>query len=70
MRIWSGFDLSATTGKNLIIGYITACDPYIWDRDVARFCGKGEIASDVGIHESGADANVDRERFWKERQDK
>ncbi len=69
MRIWSGFDLSATTGRNLIIGYITACDPFIYDGQVARFCGKGEIAPDVGIHSSGADANIQRERFWKEKQE-
>jgi hypothetical protein len=67
MRIWSGFDLSATSGKTLVIGYITACDPYIYDSMVARYCGKGEVASDVGIHQSGADANIQRERYWKEK---
>ncbi len=70
MRIWSGFDLSSMAGKTLILGYITACDPFIYDEMVAKYCGKGEVATDIGIHESGALANVTRERYWKEKREK
>lgn len=67
MRIWSGFDLSSMAGKTLILGYITACDPFIWDEMISKYCGKGEVATDIGIHESGSLANVTRERYWKEK---
>ncbi len=65
MHLWSGFDLSKLTGQTLILGYITACDPFIYDKQVAKFCGKGELATDIGLHESGSDANVEREKYWQ-----
>lgn len=68
--LWLGFDLSGLGGKTLIIGYITACDPFIYDKMVAKYCGKGELAADIGLHESGADANVNRERHWLKKTEK
>lgn len=62
LLMWLGFDLSRIPRRNLLIGYITACDPLIWDVDVAKNCGKGDIAVDIGSHDSGATANVERDR--------
>lgn len=67
LALWMGFDLSGLSGKTLIIGYITACDPFIYDEMVAKYCGKGEVATDIGNHESGSVANVTRERHWKKK---
>ena len=57
-----GFDLSKVKRKSVLLGFITACDPWIYDQDVSANCGKGEISNDQGFNESGADANVGRER--------
>ena len=57
-----GFDLSQIRRKLILIGFITACDPWIHDAEVSGNCGKGELSNDEGLHESGADANVARER--------
>lgn len=57
-----GFDLSKVRRKSLLLGFITACDPWIYDDQVAANCGKGEVSNDQGIQESGADANVGREK--------
>ena len=56
-----GFDLSQIRRKLILIGFITACDPWIHDQEVSDNCGKGELSNDEGLHESGADANVARE---------
>jgi len=61
-----GFDLSRIQRRLVLLGFITACDPWIHDTRVALMCGKGELASDIGRHESGADANVARERLHLE----
>ncbi len=58
-----GFDLSQMEPRTILLGFITACDPWIHDEQISANCGKGEVATDIGIHESGADANVDREKF-------
>ncbi len=60
-----GFDLSRIKRRVILIGFITACDPWIHDVEVAANCGKGEVAGDVGTHEAGADANVARERLHR-----
>jgi len=59
-----GFDLSGLGNATLLIGYITACDPFIYDEQIAALCGKGELSCDVGIQESGSFANITRERQW------
>ena len=61
----TGFDLSQVRRKMVLVGYITACDPEIMDYDISRFCGKGEISVDLGYRESGAEANIDRERQFQ-----
>ena len=62
-----GFNLGRLTSGTLLLGFITACDPYIYDRQVAGFCGKGELSADLGYHDSGAQANVEREKIWREK---
>ena len=57
-----GFDLSQIRRKLILIGFITACDPWIHDQEISDNCGKGELSNDEGLHESGADANVAREQ--------
>ena len=60
-----GFNLKRLRRRLILLGFITACDPWIHDEQVALNCGKGEVATDVGVHEAGADANVKRERLHR-----
>jgi hypothetical protein len=60
-----GFNLRRVRKRSLMLGYITACDPLIYDSDVAENCGKGEISRDLAFQESGALANVMREHRWR-----
>jgi len=62
MMLLLGFDLSKVKRKSVLLGFITACDPWIYDKAVSDNCGKGEVSTDEGFHDSGADANVGRER--------
>lgn len=57
-----GFDLSKVKRRIILVGFISACDPWIHDVAISTHCGKGEVATDIGVHEAGADANVERER--------
>ena len=67
LLLYFGFDLSKVTQNSILIGFITACDPLIFDIQVAKNCGKGEISNDLGYHNSGAWANVLRDKsFLKE----
>ena len=63
LLLWMGFDLSRLSRKLILLGSITACDPWIHDVAVAANCGKGEVANDIGVNDAGADANVGRERY-------
>lgn len=60
-----GFNLRRAKRRSVMLGYITACDPHIYDAAVADYCGKGEISRDLGTQESGALANVLREYRWR-----
>ena len=60
-----GFDLSRIKRRPILLGFITACDPWIHDDEVSANCGKGEISTDLGDYDSGADANVARERLHR-----
>lgn len=59
-----GFNLRRARSQGVMLGYITACDPRIYDAAVAEQCGKGEISRDLGFQEAGALANVMREHRW------
>lgn len=65
VRLKTGWALKRLPGRVLVLGYITACDPLNIDYQVAEHCGKGELSVDVGLHESGAHANIERERLWQ-----
>lgn len=65
LMLMLGFDLSKIKRRIILIGFISACDPWIHDVEIAANCGKGEVASDIGVHEAGSDANVIRERFHR-----
>jgi hypothetical protein len=60
-----GFNLRKVRKRSILLGYITACDPLIYDTAVAENCGKGEISRDLGFQEAGALANVMREHRWR-----
>jgi pyruvate-formate lyase-activating enzyme len=60
-----GFNLSKVKRRTILLGFITACDPWIHEDRVSANCGKGEISMDQGVHASGAEANVARERFHR-----
>lgn len=66
MLMMLGFDLKRMRKRSILLGYITACDPLIYDADVSENCGKGEISRDLGFQESGAMANVLREHRWRQ----
>ncbi len=61
-----GFNLSKIRSRIILIGFISACDPWMHDEQVAANCGKGEFSTDLGVHPAGADANVGRERLHME----
>ena len=64
IRLKLGWNLRQLPNAPLLIGYITACDPLNVDRKIGSYCGKGELAVDIGLHESGSEANIERERWW------
>jgi MoaA/NifB/PqqE/SkfB family radical SAM enzyme len=57
----SGMKLQDVPDRFLLVGFITACDPFNFDADVARNCGKGELSVDGGLTDASAWANVRRE---------
>lgn len=57
----TGMNLKHVPRRQLLLGFITACDPYNYDDQVALNCGKGELSVDGGFTASSATANVDRE---------
>ncbi|MBN1334938.1 MAG: radical SAM protein [Deltaproteobacteria bacterium] len=57
-----GMNLEKVSPHMVLLGFITACDPYNFDAQVAVNCGKGEVSADGGFVEAGAVANVLRER--------
>ena len=59
-------NLKQVPSRFLLLGFITACDPHNFDSQVAINCGKGELSVDGGFVDSGAVANVDRERRFDE----
>ena len=58
----SGFDISHIPSKYLLLGFISACDPYMYDSRIALNCGKGELSLDLGEQELGAWANCLRDK--------
>jgi len=59
-----GFDLQKVPDRMVLLGFVTTCDPYNFDVEVAQNCGKGEISMDQGEQDSGGLANIYRERMF------
>ncbi|MDP7420587.1 MAG: radical SAM protein [bacterium] len=59
--LFFGFDISKLPLNLLVLGFITACDPYFYDAGASDNCGKGEVSLDLGVQDRGAWANVHRE---------
>lgn len=57
-----GFDLSRLSNACLLLGFISACDGYSYDEDIARHCGKGFISATHGVQDSGAYYNILNEK--------
>lgn len=58
-----GFKLAKVSNKNILLGFISACDAYSFDYQIADNCGKGAISVHSGIQDIGAIDNVFREEF-------
>lgn len=58
-----GFDLSKIPQRFLLLGFISACDRFNYDEEIAKNCGKGALSLELGAQEMGALDNVMRERF-------
>ncbi|MCK5393685.1 MAG: hypothetical protein KAI91_05045, partial [Candidatus Omnitrophica bacterium] len=58
-----GFDLSKLSKKNILLGFISACDAYSIDYEIAQNCGKGAISTELGIQDAGAIDNVLRDEL-------
>ena len=62
----TGMKLDEVSRRVVMLGFITACDPHNFDEQVAINCGKGELSTDGGFVDSGAQANVRREQRFDE----
>ena len=60
-----GFNLSRLPRKTLLLGFISACDAYSFDYEIAKNCGKGAISTNLGIQDTGAIDNIIRDRLIK-----
>ena len=58
-----GFNLSKLPRKSVLLGFITACDSYSLDYQIAQNCGKGAISVEFGVEDCGAIDNVRRDNF-------
>jgi uncharacterized radical SAM superfamily Fe-S cluster-containing enzyme len=58
-----GFDLSKLPARSILLGFISACDAYSLDYDIAKNCGKGAISTELGIQDTGAIDNVLRDNL-------
>lgn len=60
-----GFDLSKLPGRGVLLGFISACDAYSLDYQIAQNCDKGAISCELGIQDTGAIDNVLRDRLMR-----
>lgn len=67
MPFIKGVDISKLPGKGILLGFISACDAYSLDYEIARNCGKGAISTELGIQDTGAANNALRDKLMKER---
>jgi uncharacterized radical SAM superfamily Fe-S cluster-containing enzyme len=58
-NLWTGgFDLSRVPRRTILLGFITACDSYSFDFQIAQNCGKGAVSEALGIQYLGAVNNI------------
>jgi len=60
-----GFDLSRLPRRGVLLGFISACDAYSLDYQIAQNCDKGAISCELGVQETGAIDNVLRDRLMR-----
>lgn len=60
-----GFALSRLSRKSVLLGFISACDAFSLDYEIAKNCGKGAISNEFGIQDIGALDNVRRDNLAK-----
>ena len=60
-----GFDLSKLPQRGVLLGFISACDAYSLDYQIAQNCDKGAISCELGVQDTGAIDNVLRDRLMK-----
>lgn len=58
-----GFNLSRLPKRSILLGFISACDAYSLDYEIAQNCGKGAISTELGIQDTGAIDNVLRDKL-------
>jgi hypothetical protein len=63
-----GFNLSFLPRQNVLIGFISACDAYSFDRAISQNCGKGAVSLAFGVQDSGAVYNILRDAAEGSRQ--
>jgi uncharacterized radical SAM superfamily Fe-S cluster-containing enzyme len=57
-----GFSISRVPDKYILLGFISACDAYSFDYQVAENCGKGAVSVSLGVQDIGAIDNVLRDK--------
>jgi sulfatase maturation enzyme AslB (radical SAM superfamily) len=58
-----GFKLTKVPNRNILLGFISACDAYSLDYQIADNCGKGAVSAGSGVQDIGAIDNVFRGKF-------
>lgn len=58
-----GFMLAKIPNKNILLGFISACDAYSLDYQIADNCGKGAVSVVSGVQDIGAIDNVFKGKF-------
>ena len=63
IRFITGFNLSCLPRKIILLGFISACDQYSFDSQIAKNCGKGAVSAELGVQDSGAVDNISPDRL-------
>lgn len=58
-----GFNLNRFPARLMLVGFITACDSYNFDFEIARNCGVGGVSQRIGIQPVGALYNIQCEEY-------
>jgi len=58
------YKLANFHSKSILIGFISSCDAYSFDSEIARNCGKGTVTVDLGVQDSGAINNIMADKIF------